>query len=169
MAYTRTRGITSLAHTSGLDTVDIELIEEFPTGEDITINRVDIQVDFQMTNTSGSWPTMPTVPGVFAIGTTTSSGTPAKPANGPITDDTLWKWWWDGIIWQPNYIAVSGTSVFDWHNDFSIRANHALIGTENTSLWAGIEVIDNNGSGGSFFAEWFAIVYWSILFSPTKT
>lgn len=169
MSYTRVKGITSLGATSTLDSYDGELIYAFPSLEYVTINRIDIQVDFQMTNTSGSWPTMPTVPAVFAITPTTASGTPVAPTSGPITDEASWTWWYDGIIWQPNYIAPAGTSVFDWHHDFSMRANHELIGTENTSVWAGIEVIDNNGSGGTFFADWYAIVYWSILFSPTKS
>ena len=170
MAYTRVRGITSLSSVSSLDSKDVELIYSFPALEYVTINRIDFQVDFQMTNTSGSWPTMPTVPAVFGIGTTTKSGSaPSAPVNGPITDDTLYQWWWDGIIWQPNYIAPAGTSVFDWHQEASIRANHELSGVDYQSVWAGIEVVDNNGSGGTFFADWYAIVYWNILFSPTKT
>lgn len=168
MANTWVRGITSLFSASSLDSYDGELIYSFPALEYVTIHRMLIDVDFQMTNTTGSWPTMPTVPAVFGIAANTASGAPpTAPASGPITDEASWNRLWDGIIWQPNYIAPTGTSVFDWHEHIDLRPNHKLVGTDYTSLWAGIEVIDNDGSGGTFFADWYAVVYWNILFSPS--
>lgn len=164
------RGITSLFSASGADTYDGELIWEQPANSGLTVRRMVLTVEFQMENTSGTWPPMPNVPVLFGVATTTSvGGAPTPPVNGPYTSFVNWNVWWDGLIWRPNYIAPAGTSIFDARLDIDTKVGHKLSDTDNESFWAGIEVLDNNGMGGSYFSDWYAIVYWSLLFAPTVT
>ena len=170
MSYFWERGITSLFHTAANDAYDGELIWEQPSASGLTVRRMILTVEFQMENTSGSWPVMPTVPVIFGVATTTGAGVaPVAPVSGPYTTPVDWNIWWDGMIWRPNYIAPAGTSLFDARLDIDTKVNHTLSTADNESFWAGIEVLDNNGAGGTFFSDWYAIVYWQLLFAPTVT
>lgn len=163
------RGINTMATASSLDNYQSALLYDEPIGSAATLRRILCQVDFSMENTSGTWPDMPSVPVVLglALTTNTTSGvTPPPPAAGPYTDEASWKVYWRGLIWRPNYIAPAGTSVFDAQDNIDNVINHLLPTTENNALYAGIEVLDNNGSGSTFFSSWSAIFYYNLLYTP---
>lgn len=169
MAYSKVRGFKIMSTISSLDSVNIQPLYEFVMDEYVTIRRIMLTICFSMDNTAGFWPNMPSVPAVIGLGSTTNgSGAPPAPANGPITAPEDYQWMWDGIVWRPNYIPASGTAVFDWTETVDLRANHAVAGAVNETVWAGIEVNDNN-SGTPWFSNWQAIIYYNILFSPTVT
>lgn len=166
--YTWRRGLTTLSSVSGPDATSWGLITAVDAGSGLSVRRMVLSVDFQMTNTSGTWPPMPTVPAVFGVGTTSATGSdPVAPVSGPYTDPATANWWWDGLVWKLSYADTTGTSIFDAHKEIDSRTNHSFSTAENESLWAGVEVVDTDGAGGSYFVDWQVAVYWSLLFAPT--
>lgn len=171
MAATWLRNLVELYSTAENDATQWVQMHEFFAGDDVTIRRIICTWWFEMTNTSGTWPTMPTVPGVLGIGTTTAvpPANPVEPASGPFTTPAVANYYWDGIRWEPNYIAVSGTSTFKDSGKIDLSVNHLVDNTLRTGVWFGAEVLDNNGAGGTFFSDWYMAIYYQILTTTQGT
>lgn len=171
MAATWIRGLQELFSGAGNDVTQWIQLHEFFPGDDVTIRRIIVTWWFEMENTTGTWPTMPTVPGVLGIGTTTAvdPANPVEPASGPYTNPDVANYYWDGIRWEPNYIAPSGTSTFKDKGKIDVSVNHLIDNTLRTGVWFGAEVLDNNGSGGTFFSDWYMAMYFQILTTTQGT
>jgi len=130
-----------------------------------TVRRVIINWDLALLNTSTDFPLSSQLPMAIGVGITTVAGvgTPAAPADGPLTNITEYTWWNDGAFVRPVYVPAAGNSWWGCGGKIDFTINHKLDPTESTGIWFGAEVDDST----PFFSAWGLSMYSQVLTYPT--
>lgn len=131
----------------------------------VTVRRIILDWDLHLAGPVDQYPTSYTVPaGLGLIVTSSSSGTPPTPSDGPLTSPgDAWKWT-EGIAWRPIY--YNGSQLLDGGASGRIDRNGSdflIPGTSNNTLWLCTEVY-NNPTALDYVQ---LVTEWQVLTSPT--